>query len=242
MEHQLTWYKDCLTKENSTRDSSYGLPTPNENDVLCLGRKVNSVGNDRLLTMASQHADWYNTGNSRERRILVDLIMENIRKKGGRFLKPDENSGHHLQEVSVDEARSKIGQLFRNLKKRARSTATTSPTPKISEPEDARIVSSVGDEDVLFGRMYEHAGNERLRRNVEVMAAEYNSSTRGRKKQIADSLVQDVKSRGGRFLKPMEDGRWAEVSDKMAETKVSARFRNFRRKTSGEDPVVSSSS
>jgi hypothetical protein len=118
LEHQLAWYKDCLQKENSSRDTSQSMPTPHENDVLCLGRKVNSVGNDRLLAMASQHADWYNTGNSRERRILVDLIMENIRKKGGRFLRPDENYNHHWQEVSVDEARSKIGQLFRTRRKR----------------------------------------------------------------------------------------------------------------------------
>ncbi|CAJ1935923.1 unnamed protein product [Cylindrotheca closterium] len=240
LEHQLAWYNDCLRKENFSNGSTQSLPTPNENDVLCLGRKVNGVGNDRLLAMASQHADWYNTGNSRERRILVDLIMENIRKKGGRFLKPDENHSHHWLEVSVDEARSKIAQLFRNLKKRARSTANASPTPTRSEPDDsARIVTAVVDEDVLFGRMYEHAGNERLRHTVEGMAAEYNSSTRGRKKQIADSLVQEVKSRGGRFLKPVEGGRWLEVSDKMAETKVSARFRNFRRKTSGDDKTTS---
>jgi len=235
LEYQYSWYKDCLQKENSSRDSSHSMPTPNENDVLCLGRKVNNVGNDRLLAMASQHSDWYNTGNSRERRILVDLIMENIRKKGGRFLKPEENSSQHWQEVSVDEARSKIGQLFRNLKKRNRPSATTSFTATISAPDDARIVTSVAEEDVLFGRKYEHAGNESLRQHVEAMAAEYNASTRGRKKQIADSLVQEVKSRGGRFLKPIEGGRWVEVTDKMAETKVSARFRNFRRKTSGED-------
>ncbi|KAL3930754.1 MAG: hypothetical protein SGBAC_011626 [Bacillariaceae sp.] len=215
------------------------MPSPSENDVLCLGRKVNNVGNDRLLAIAAQHADWYNTGNSRERRVLVDLIMENIRKKGGRFLKPDESCSHHWQEVSVDEARSKIGQLFRNLKKRARSSVTSSATATLSDADDARIVTTVGDEDVLFGRMYEHAGNERLRQHVEVISAEYNASNRGRKKQIADSLVQEVKSRGGRFLKPIESGRWVEVTDKMAETKVSARFRNFRRKTSGEEKMSS---
>lgn len=241
LDNHLEWHKDRLQRENDARYAIGIVSIPSDKDVLSVGRKVNNGGNDRLLAIAAEHADWYNNGNSKDRRMLVDLIIEEIRKSGGRFLKPDdEDSNNDWNEVSVDEARSKIGQLFRNIKKRARTSTETSTGRKSPDPEHGRIVVNVSDEDVLFGRMYEHAGNERLRQQVELMAAEYNSSTRGRKKQIADSLVHNVKSRGGRFLKPIEGGRWVEVSDKAAETKVSARFRNFRKKTPGEDLSLSS--
>jgi hypothetical protein len=111
--YQLSWYQDCLEKETAYDDQ--GKPTPNENDVLCLGRKVNSRGNERLLHMASLHQDWYNAGDAKERKILVDLMMESIRKKGGRFLKPDGGDRLNLKELPVDEIREKIAQMFRNV-------------------------------------------------------------------------------------------------------------------------------
>ena len=110
--YQLSWYQGCLEKE--TEDNHQGKPTPNENDVLCLGKKANSRGNERLLHMASIHQDWYNSGDAKERKILVDLMIESIRKNGGRFLKPDE-SGLDLKELPVDEIREKIAQMFRNV-------------------------------------------------------------------------------------------------------------------------------
>ena len=110
--YQLSWYQDCLEKETACHDQ--GKPSANENDVLCIGRKVNNRGNEQLLQMASLHQDWYNTGNAKERRIVVDLMMEAIRKNGGRFFKLGEG-GIDLKELPPDEIREKIAQMFRNL-------------------------------------------------------------------------------------------------------------------------------
>mmetsp|Transcript_41683 Transcript_41683/g.100379 ORF Transcript_41683/g.100379 Transcript_41683/m.100379 type:complete len:584 (+) Transcript_41683:2656-4407(+) len=229
-DHQLSWYHDCIEKETASQQFRINHLAPNENDVLYLGRKVNGAGNERLLSLAAQHVDWYFNGNSKERRTLIDLIIDEVRKKNGRFLKPD-STGAFLEEVPVEEVRIKIAQLFRNLKKK-RSRVSSQKVSVASHSESAetvQLVENVRDDDVLFGRMYEHAGNKRLREVVESMSVEYDSSTRGRKKEIADAIVADVKRRG-RFLKPTEDGKWAEVSDSVAEMKVSNHFRNARRR------------
>lgn len=112
--YQLAWYQDCLERENNTLNAhdNNGKPTANENDVLYVGKKVNSQGNERLLHMASIHQDWYNTGDMKERRILVDLMMESIKRNGGRFLKPD---GLDFKELPAAEIREKIAQMFRNM-------------------------------------------------------------------------------------------------------------------------------
>eukprot|EP00526_Cylindrotheca_closterium_P005310 CAMPEP_0113644024 /NCGR_PEP_ID=MMETSP0017_2-20120614/23162_1 /TAXON_ID=2856 /ORGANISM="Cylindrotheca closterium" /LENGTH=616 /DNA_ID=CAMNT_0000555597 /DNA_START=1 /DNA_END=1848 /DNA_ORIENTATION=+ /assembly_acc=CAM_ASM_000147 len=237
MDYQMAWFQDRIREENHMYNNNYnnkgegdcgqgqgqiaGLPTPTnkiaptESDVLCVGWKVNMPGNDRIRQMVSKHADWYTTGNPKERRILVDLIMKDIRAHGGRFLKLNEGSKSDYQELSVDEARIKIGQMFRNRKTRVRKLAAAqmSSQQQQQQQQQQSIVTSTQDQDVLFGRMYEHPGNQRLRLAVENMAEEYNASTRGRKKEIADSLVRGVKSRGGRFLKPvLEAGKWVEVS------------------------------
>jgi hypothetical protein len=61
------------------------------------------------------------------------------------------------------------------------------------------------------------------------MSAEYNCASRGRKKEIADFVVAEIKRNEGRFLKLADNGKWCEVSDKVAEMKVSSHFRNSRR-------------
>ncbi|CAJ1932709.1 unnamed protein product [Cylindrotheca closterium] len=236
LQHHMAWYNNCFQRETESVISGWGSIVPNENDVLCVGKKVNSVGNNRIRDLAALHsADWYNTGSSKERRLLVDLIMDDVRKNGGRFLKPDEHDSHDWQELSVDEIRTKIHQLFRNLKKRANSTQKP-PTLSPLQSKTLQAISNVTENDILFGRMYDHVGNQRLRQLVRVMSGEYNASNRGRKKEIADFLVIQIKNKGGRFLKPTDDGQWVEVSDTAAEKKVSSHFRNNRRgKSTGDE-------
>lgn len=226
-DHQLLWYYDCLQRESIMTVSHLA---PSEKDVIWVGRKVNGAGNDRLRSLAAQHLDWYFAGNSKERRVLIDLIMEDIRKSGGRFLTPDEH-GSSLEEVPLEDVRVRINQLFRNLKKKSRCSAQKTAGPSaFSESDIVRTVDTASQDDVLFGKMHEHAGNQRLRELVESKYVEYNNSTRGKKKELADMLVKEVKRQGGRFLKPIKDGKWVEVSDKVAEMKVSCHFRNMRRK------------
>eukprot|EP00526_Cylindrotheca_closterium_P020718 CAMPEP_0113638124 /NCGR_PEP_ID=MMETSP0017_2-20120614/19964_1 /TAXON_ID=2856 /ORGANISM="Cylindrotheca closterium" /LENGTH=206 /DNA_ID=CAMNT_0000549201 /DNA_START=21 /DNA_END=637 /DNA_ORIENTATION=- /assembly_acc=CAM_ASM_000147 len=169
-DHQLSWYHDCIEKENAPQLFRINDLAPNENDVLYLGRKVNGAGNERLLSLATQHADWYLNGNSKERRTLIDLIIDEVRKKNGRFLKPD-STGTSLEELPVEEIRVKIAQLFRNLKKRLRvSSQKVSSSSHSESTETVQLIENVREDDVLFGRMFEHVGNKRLREVVESMS------------------------------------------------------------------------
>lgn len=90
-------------------------------------------------------------------------------------------------------------------------------------------MNRIEKDDVLFGRKSDQPGNLKLRSLIDSMSAEYNASSRGRKKEMADLVVSSIKDNGGRFLKPADNGKWSEVSDKVAEMKVSSHIRNSRR-------------
>lgn len=112
----------------------------NENDVLCLGRIVKGVGNERMISLALLCEMAYATGNLADRRDIVNGIIDEIHRLGGRFLRPDTefastttesvlpvlDGQHQLVELSIKEQRKKVVQLFRNLRRRH----TTRPSVK----------------------------------------------------------------------------------------------------------------
>lgn len=177
-----------------------------------------------------------------DRRVILNYMMEEIRKHGGRFLKPDtsEEGGRVWMEVEEKEICEKIGQTFRNLRRRRTGSRSTGYTGAAAAGNVGSLPASLSSvvpagtvqpNDVLFGNNRSHLGNQFLQGRIEDMALEYDSSSRGKKIQLASSIVCKIKGNGGRFLKPMQDGGWEIVSDKAAEQKVSLHFRNFRRKT-----------
>ena len=99
-----------------------------------------------------------------------------------------------------------------------------------SPPPSTIIVDSFTPQDALFGKMKDHVGNQRLRELVQNLAAEYDAGHRGEKLHLVHTLMARVRGNGGRFLKQLEDGRWEVVSGKDATRKVTAHFRNLRRK------------
>ncbi|CAJ1932623.1 unnamed protein product [Cylindrotheca closterium] len=155
-------------------------------------------------------------------------MVEHISRKGGRFLKLD-GDGSSWVEVSMPEVREKITQMLRNLRRPRVSQqqkgcfATANHLPLLDETD-------IAPNDVLLGRKVSNDGNKRLRDMVENMAAEYDAATRGRKKEVVDSLMEQIKSSNGRFLRQVEGGRWQEViDDAVIFSKVSSHFRNYRR-------------
>ncbi|CAJ1935993.1 unnamed protein product [Cylindrotheca closterium] len=228
--------------------------TPTDNDVLCVGRRVNGKGNQRLISLAAFHLEAYDNGNLKKRRVLVDDIMQEIRAAGGRFLKLDTSSskeqGKGWVQVPDKEMRQKICQTFRNLRYNRRgslqlklgngSVPSGESSSSASAPENGTttaqaatattIVDSFTPHDVLFGKMKDHAGNERLRDMVQNSASEYDAGHRGEKLVFVNDIIVRIKKSGGRFLKPLEDGRWEVVSDMDAARKVGSHFRNLRRK------------
>ncbi|KAL3935044.1 MAG: hypothetical protein SGBAC_009356 [Bacillariaceae sp.] len=252
LSYHTHWVKQRAHRERSGTNpspsergaSNYDL-FPGENDVLWIGRKSSTAGNERLMKMATSFADAYDDGTVKSRRIILSCIVEEIRKHGGRFLKPDtseEGQGGWV-EVEDKEMREKMGQTFRNLRRRraaSKSTGAAAGSNVSSTPVSlsaAVPTLMIQPNDVLFGKNKHHHGNHHLQSLIEYMASDYDSSRRGQKKQLTVSIVCKIKGGGGRFLKPIQDGMWEIVSDEVAEQKVALHFRNFRRKSRPNDAL-----
>ncbi|KAL3927808.1 MAG: hypothetical protein SGBAC_012921, partial [Bacillariaceae sp.] len=199
--------------------------TPMDDDVLCVGRKVNRKGNERYMALVSLHVDAYNNGSPRERPMIVDSIMREVQKYGC-FLKQDttSESGGWIA-VPDKEIRQKVGQTFRNLRNRKGSSSSQATNDKatVLEASDTTasatmIIDQFTPRDVLFGsKMKNHTGNQRLRELIQNVQVEYDAANRGEKLKIAQQLMDTIKKEGGRFLKPLDnDGRWEVVADKDA--------------------------
>ncbi|KAL3936494.1 MAG: hypothetical protein SGBAC_008196 [Bacillariaceae sp.] len=231
LEGHLAWYKECLVEEQNPtafKNSTNKEFEPNPHDVLFAGRKFRGNGNEVLRLRVMQHVPNYNRGSCKERRSIVDAMVEHINSKGGRFLKLDAN-GSSWVEVSRPEVREKVTQMFRNFRRprasqqQKTSLPTSNHLPLLDEKD-------IAPNDVLFGRQVGHDGNQRLKHMVENMAAEYDAATRGRKKQLVDSMVEEIKSSNGRFLRQVEGKKWQQVlDDTVVFSKVSSHFRNYRR-------------
>lgn len=85
--------------------------------------------------------------------------------------------------------------------------------------------------DVLLGRgktVQDHAGNVVMRNLIATYLPEYKSAAKLLKGQVAWKVVVDVKKRGGRFLKrDSSNGWWMEVTDDVAQEKISMTFRTI---------------
>jgi len=224
--NHLEWYQHCLKREQ-TCDSPDQMCQPGSSDVLFAGRRINGDGNVRLRSMAMQNAQSYNAGNPKERRVIVDTMVESIKGSGGRFLKLDIDGSSWI-EVSMPEVREKIVQMYRNFRRPRASQQKAAGQPS-APPMPLEIADTLHLTDVLFGRQQSHEGNQKLRQLVENTAAEYDAATRGRKKQIVEELVTEIQQPGGRFLKQMKDGRYEVLSIETASAKIASHFRNYRR-------------
>jgi hypothetical protein len=118
-------------------------------------------------------------------------------------------------------------------------------TSNASEAEQGSRIHRPTQHDVLFGRgkPYQgHEGNQRLHKVVNLYKARYSQARRHEKTEIAEEIVQFIKTGGtkaGRFLKRVEGEEcWVEVGDSIARDKVSHALRGKPRK----DDVSSSKS
>lgn len=110
-------------------------------------------------------------------------------------------------------------------------------TSNASEAEQGSRIHQPTQYDVLFGRgkPYQgHAGNQRLHKVVNLYKARYSQARRHEKTEIAEEIVQFIKTGGtkaGRFLKRVEGEEcWVEVGDSIARDKVSHALRGKPRK------------
>jgi hypothetical protein len=125
---------------------------------------------------------------------------------------------YHRQWMKEQEAREKH-QKKKNLLKDNASDAASLPT--LSAPADAPI-SIPSQYDVLLGKhalVKEHSGNLRYWALLDDRFGAYQVADKTTKTSIAELLIEDIKSRGGRFLRKEEKG-WVEITQLEARNKV----------------------
>lgn len=103
------------------------------------------------------------------------------------------------------------------------------------DSSNAQRVLIPTNKDVLAGRgrgVQEHVGNLRFRHLVAELQEEYDAlkDLFGAKGMVADKVIREILSGGGRFLK--DDGiGWVPLKDSEAREKVSMTFRSRRKET-----------
>jgi hypothetical protein len=100
----------------------------------------------------------------------------------------------------------------------------------ISDDEGERVVVP-STLDILMGRHWEaqcHQGNFRFRNTVAKHGDAYENARKREKKQIAQGVVEELKTSGSRFLRSDGSG-YVVVEDAVAREKVSSAFRNRRK-------------
>ncbi|CAJ1932760.1 unnamed protein product [Cylindrotheca closterium] len=203
------------------------------------GRTVKHEGNELVRALIREQSVAYDAGSNMGKREVIEDVIRNVEDKGGRFLKMDEASGGYI-ELTKNRIRSKVSQMFRNYRRPRGNTGL-----RIAENhhETSRgggqqiggelsilpLIDSPGPDDVVLGRIGKGKGNDTMLLLVKKYGDQYDGATRGEKSRIAGSIVQQIKSEGGRFVQPLEEGGWEEIPNEVARSKVAKCFRNSRR-------------
>ena len=96
--------------------------------------------------------------------------------------------------------------------------------------------------DVIFrsGKSYmSHPGNMMFRELIEHHIDEHNVATQDRKKNLTWQVIEEVESKGGRFLEYNRSlGTWTELTDRSAvRHKIATYFKEFRRKVKAQKQI-----
>lgn len=122
---------------------------PTEFDVICgRGQTYHHIGNRRLRILVTDNMHRYCGAVRHGKGHVVDAVIEQVLKTGGRFLRHDKAMGAWF-EVTVSTARGKVGHAFRDAnsaagKRRSEKGKRKSPTTRLpnkrkpvnNQPED----------------------------------------------------------------------------------------------------------
>lgn len=144
-EWHLEWlrlHRNREIAENEATDTNAkpAVIVPRRFDVLFGRGKIakTHTGNLRALLLCEMNYPRYEsaiTGKYGKTEV-AEQIVRIIHDSGGRFLKPDENSG--WVEVNNEEAREKIAHFFRHMRFRMKKTGTTTDNDSCSSPENSQ--------------------------------------------------------------------------------------------------------
>ena len=132
---------------------------PNVKDVLFgKGETVqNKTGNVRLKNMVDELLPLYETVEREAKTELHKQVVKAVNESGGRFLSKD--AGFWM-EVSDDQAKTKVGTLFRNRRKAAQKAIKKATAAKTARPDTNVAVFPLPTDEV--GRCVD-GGGKRLR-------------------------------------------------------------------------------
>lgn len=117
--NHIRWYRHRQKAETRA------TPDPEPQDVL-FGRLKNNGGNMLMRKFVLQMLDEHKASNKTKKTEITDLVISEIRKTGGRFLRQDEETGL-WEEVSHTEANRKIAHIFRNIRRPSRAKSRPQP-------------------------------------------------------------------------------------------------------------------
>jgi len=192
-------------------------------DVLCGGAQRNQhVGNRNYRKMVEDLLLKYIISESyTQERVLVEGIVEEVQKRGGRFLRKDATSNDYA-EMSDKEAIQNTELLFTDLalerqrlrkkekEKEERKAKGSEPKFNCSSQSDRiirRVIPSCRESgnDVLYGNgahVDHHLGNIRYRKLVkDALIKHFSTDNYIENYKVADVIVKKVQENGGRFLK-----------------------------------------
>jgi len=200
---------------------------PQQMDVLFTGGKSTShEGNKSLHLLVQGYSVLYDSGTDETKRQVVSTIVDEIHRRGGRFLKNQGERSSEVvcwKEVPSGEVRQKVMQTFRNRRRQL-------SRQKVSSTKGPLIEGEPLPNDVIFGRAQRNPGSELLHRLIKDHFEEYESLGRGVKMRLVGSIMQTITDQGGRFLQPaLEEGRWLEAPKDTTRERISKYFRNHRR-------------
>ncbi len=157
-----------------------------------------------------------------EKALVHDVIV--------RYQQKVEEDSRRLQAIE-SKKQAMAGTGGSDLKLKDVKDASQQPIPQ-DRRNKRRVVETPQEQDVLFGRRKSnknHPGNCILRRMCDSKRSVYDLADRDEKTEITRSIVQQIKSNGGCFLKFNEDVQmWQEVTDEVARQKVGHMVRNGR--------------
>ena len=228
----LMWVQSLMSPKLANAQSQTQCPY-SPNDVLYTGGKIsNNPGNTRLRALVKRLSPVYDSATKDKKGLVVDGMIAEISNSGGRFLKESNidtddgrQQGHQWIELPFDEVRPKIAQMFRNHRRRVDILWQRGHGGVLIPDEPL-------PNDVVFGKGHKSPGTDRLHHLLREKAEEYEALNRGMKAEVADAIIQEIKSHGGRFLQPAPEyntGSWLEVSNDVARARVAKYFRNHRR-------------
>jgi len=128
MHRHLNWVESCLRRNKTNFGAAPAQKTdfctqPTATDVLYRGgSKSKNAGNGHLRSLVAEWSQIYDYGSNDTKRKVVNEMINEIHRSGGRFLSQVDGQESVWAIVPVDEVRLKITQSFRNRRRKVRGT------------------------------------------------------------------------------------------------------------------------